>query len=69
MSYMLYALGYRIGAGDYTYYMAADYARSIGVCVTEKDEPLTRAGAVEAMYQHTPHYDKRRGQSLFGRSR
>ena len=50
MSYMLYALGYRIGAGDYTYYMAADYARSIGVCVTEKDEPLTRAGAVEAMY-------------------
>ena len=50
MSYMLYALGYRIGAGDYTYYMAADYARSIGICVTDKDEPLTRAGAVSAMY-------------------
>lgn len=50
MSYMLYALGYRMGEGDYTYFMAAEYARGIGICVTGKDEPLTRADAVSAMY-------------------
>lgn len=50
MSYMLYALGYRMNEGDYTYFMAAEYARGIGICVTEKDEPLTRADAVVAMY-------------------
>lgn len=50
MSYMLYALGYRISAGDYTYYMAAEYARSAGISVTERNEPLTRGGAVSAMY-------------------
>lgn len=50
MSYMLYALGYRIENGDYTYYMAANYARAVGICVTDKDSPLTRADAVVAMY-------------------
>ncbi|MBE6542081.1 MAG: hypothetical protein E7672_06500 [Ruminococcaceae bacterium] len=50
MSYMLYALGYRMKSGDYTYYMAAEYARDAGICVTERDEPLTRGGAVMAMY-------------------
>lgn len=50
MSYMLYALGYRISAGDYTYYMASEYARDAGISVTERDEPLTRGGAVAAMY-------------------
>ena len=50
MGYILYALGYRMSEGDYTYLMAAEYARKIGICVTEKDEPLTRADAVVAMY-------------------
>ncbi len=50
MSYMLYALGYRIEEGDYTYLMAAEYCRDIGICITERDEPLTRGGAVVAMY-------------------
>ncbi len=50
MSYMLYALGYRMSEGDYTYYTAAEYARDAGICVTERDEPLTRGGAVVAMY-------------------
>lgn len=48
--YMLYALGYRIEDGDYTMLMAAEYARNIGICVTEKDAPLTRGDAVLAMY-------------------
>ncbi len=50
MSYMLYALGYRMGKKDYTYIMAAEYARDIGICTTAKDAPLTRGGAVVAMY-------------------
>lgn len=49
-SYMLYALGYRITSGDYTTLIAAEYARDIGICVTEKEEPLTRGDAVLAMY-------------------
>lgn len=49
-SYMLYALGYRMEEGDYTILMAAEYARDIGICVTAKDEPLTRGDAVLAMY-------------------
>lgn len=50
MSYMLYALGYRMEEGDYTYLMAAEYCREIGICVTEEDEPLTRGDAALAMY-------------------
>lgn len=50
MSYMLYALGYRINDGDYTLKMAAEYARAVGICVTDRDAPLTRADAVVAMY-------------------
>ncbi len=50
MSYMLYALGYRMKEGDYTYSMAAECGREIGLCVTEEDEPLTRGGAALAMY-------------------
>lgn len=50
MSYMLYALGYRMNEGDYSYLTAAEHARMIGICVTEEDEPLTRGGAVLAMY-------------------
>lgn len=50
MSYMLYALGYRMEEGDYTYYMAAEYARDAGICLTSRDAPLTRGGAVLAMY-------------------
>ncbi len=50
MSYVLYALGYRIEEKDYTYFMAAEYARGVGICTTAAGEPLTRGGAVEAMY-------------------
>lgn len=50
MSYMLYALGYRMNEGDYTYSMAAECGRKIGICVTKEDEPLTRGGAALAMY-------------------
>lgn len=50
MSYMLHALGYRMNAGDYTYAMAAECGRQIGLCVTEEDEPLTRGDAALAMY-------------------
>lgn len=50
MSYMLYALGYRMEEGDYTYYMAAEYARDAGICLTARNAPLTRGGAVLAMY-------------------
>ena len=50
MSYMLYALGYRMKDKDYTYFMAAEYARDVGICVTAKNAPLTRGGAVVAMY-------------------
>lgn len=48
MSYMLYALGYY--GSEVTPEEAAECARSIGLCVTEKDAPLTRGGAVTAMY-------------------
>ncbi len=50
MSYILYALGYRVTDGDYSTIMAATIARRIGICVTEKDEALTRGGACAAMY-------------------
>lgn len=50
MGYCLYALGYRIELGDYTVPIAAEYARDIGICITAKDEPLTRGGAVCAVY-------------------
>jgi hypothetical protein len=50
MSYMLYALGYRMSKKDYTYFMAAEYARDIGICTAAKGAPLTRGGAVVAMY-------------------
>ena len=50
MAYCLFALGYRTHLGDYTVPIAAEYARDIGLCVTAKDEPLTRGGAVMAMY-------------------
>ncbi len=50
MSYLLYALGYRIDEGDYTFYTAAEYCREIGICETGRDEPLTRGGAALAMY-------------------
>ena len=49
MSYMLHALGYDM-IRDMTPEEAAASARSIGLCVTEKDAPLTRGGAVTAMY-------------------
>lgn len=50
MSYMLYALGYRMNKGDYTLITAAALARDAGICVTDEDEPLTRGGACAAMY-------------------
>ncbi|MBQ4353706.1 MAG: RICIN domain-containing protein [Clostridia bacterium] len=49
-SYMLYALGYRMEECDYTLPIAAEYARDIGICVTDKDAPMTRGDAVLAMY-------------------
>jgi len=50
MSYMLYALGYRMYSGDYTLLNAAALSRDAGICVTAEDEPLTRGGACMAMY-------------------
>ncbi len=49
-SYVLYALGYRMEEGDYTTPIAAEYARNAGLCVAEKDAPMTRGDAVVAMY-------------------
>ncbi len=50
MSYMLYALGYRIDKSDYSTPVAADYSRGIGICHIDNDEPLTRGKAFLAMY-------------------
>ncbi len=50
MSYVLYALGYRITDGDYSHANAASIARKVGICVTKEDEVLTRGGACLAMY-------------------
>lgn len=50
MSWMLYALGFRMGDGDYNLLNAAEKARFAGICVTDADEPLTRGDAVVAMY-------------------
>lgn len=49
MSYMLHALGYDI-KNCVTAEEAEVCARSIGICVTDKESPLTRGGAVTAMY-------------------
>lgn len=50
MSWMLYALGFRMGEGDYNLLNAAEKARFAGICVTDADEPLTRGDAAVAMY-------------------
>lgn len=50
MSYVLYALGYRMKQGDYTLINAADLARKAGISTTGADQPLTRGGACIAMY-------------------
>ncbi len=50
MCYVLYALGYRMAEKDYTYYMAAEYARDAGISTTSAGAPLTRGSAVLAMY-------------------
>ena len=50
MSYMLYALGYRMAEGDYNLMTAVPQARVAGICQTADDEPLTRGAAVVAMY-------------------
>ncbi len=50
MSYMLYALGYRMADGDYNLMTVVAQARSAGICQTAEDEPLTRGAAVVAMY-------------------
>ncbi len=50
VSYMFYALGYRMTDGDYNLLTAAAQGRSAGICVTPEDEPLTRGDAVVAMY-------------------
>ncbi len=50
MSYMLYALGYRIYKKDYTYFMAAEYARDAGLCTVPAGVPFTRGAAVMSMY-------------------
>ena len=50
MSYMLYALGYRMSEKDYTYFMAAEYTKGAGISNISTGEPLTRGAAVHAMY-------------------
>ena len=50
MSYMFYALGYRMSEGDYNLMTVVSQARSAGICVTADGEPLTRGGAVVSMY-------------------
>lgn len=50
MSYMLYALGYRMAEGDYNLLTAVPQARVAGICQTADNEPLTRGAAVVAMY-------------------
>lgn len=50
MSYMLYALGYRMADGDYNLLSVVTQSRAAGICVTEPDEPLTRGDAVVSMY-------------------
>ena len=64
MSYMLYALGYRLKDGDYSYLTAAEIGRKIGICVTEKEEPLTRGGAALAMYNTLRTTMKNSGQMM-----
>lgn len=50
MSYMFYALGYRMAEGDYNLMTAAAQGRSSGLCTVPENEPLTRGGAVVTMY-------------------
>ncbi|MBE6569790.1 MAG: hypothetical protein E7658_06200 [Ruminococcaceae bacterium] len=50
MSYMLYALGYRIQKGDYSILNAASLAESAGIAEKSEDKPMTRGDAVAAMY-------------------
>ncbi|MBQ7922639.1 MAG: RICIN domain-containing protein [Clostridia bacterium] len=50
MSYMLYALGYRIAEGDYSILNASALGEYAGIAVKSEDEPLTRGDAVMAMY-------------------
>lgn len=50
MSYVLYALGYRIKDGDYTLINAASLARKAGISTISEEQPLTRGLACTAMY-------------------
>ncbi len=50
MSYVLYALGYRMKQGDYTLINAASLAKKAGIGTVSEDQPLTRGGACIAMY-------------------
>ncbi len=49
MSYMLYALGYRMNT-DFRMDAATALARSMGLCENDADDPFTRGDAVLAMY-------------------
>jgi len=50
MSYMLYALGFRMQKGDYNLLTVMNQTRLAGICDLDAEEPLTRGGAVVAMY-------------------
>jgi len=50
MSFVLYALGYRMKAGDYTLITAASLAKKAGICAFSEDQPITRGRACAAMY-------------------
>jgi len=50
MSYVLYALGYRMNQGDYTLINAASLAKKAGLTTINEDQPLTRGMACTAMY-------------------
>jgi len=50
MSYMLYALGYRMQMGDYSLLTSASLARAAGISPMADEEPMTRGDAVVAMY-------------------
>lgn len=50
MSYMLYALGYRIAEEDYSILNASALAGFAGISDKAQEEPMTRGDAVTAMY-------------------
>ncbi|MBR5446510.1 MAG: hypothetical protein IKV57_10315 [Clostridia bacterium] len=50
MSYMLYALGYRMHSADYNLLSVLTQARAAGLCQLADDQPLTRGDAVVTMY-------------------